>query len=197
MAAFKVFLWFSGLGKEEILAYKKRCEDALDGTVELQAEYQRNEDQAIRALELIAAALASGRKHVTDTDGNRPDNWEVLGWREETKNELGHENTNYRRLGDCIGTVDSDAFYLIPEAAFNAARELAGNEPLGISEKTLAKRLHEKGLLISGYGGQDGRHILIKKTIMGVRQRVLPIARSALLDIGDKNQFKDGKDFKL
>ena len=62
-----------------------------------------------------------------------------------------------------------------PEAA--VARACAQGEALAISGKTLSKRLAEKGLLV---GASEDR-VLLKKTINGIRRRVLAVKRDAIL----------------
>ena len=179
-AAFEIQLRFAietgALAKEEAQGLRERCRKALTDSCARQAEFQRHADPVQQYLDLLASVLASGRAHVAGhPDGGKPENFEAMGWRAETRGE----ETCFRPQGRCVGTVDENAFYLDPDAAFAEVQALAGaqGEALSISGKTLSKRLAEKGLLL----GTSSDRLLVYKTIAGVKRRVLLMRRDAIL----------------
>ena len=93
----------------------------------------------------LVALRPGGRTWQGATAANRSESPECCGWRRDSSG-------NWIPLGDCIGWVDDDDVYLEPTAAYRAvqiggARHAA--RLLAVSEQTLKKRLHEKGLLAS------------------------------------------------
>jgi len=75
--------------------------------------------------------------------------------------------------GPCVGWRDGADLYLEPHAAYRAAQAMAGDrgEALGVSVRTLSKRLHERGLLQST---DDARQTLtVRRTLAGRPRNVL------------------------
>ena len=172
-AAFEIHMRFAletvALSGEEAGALRERCRKALSDSCARQAEFQQY-------LDLLSSVLASGRAHVAShPDGGKPTNFEAMGWRAEAHGE----ETCFRPQGRCVGTVDENAFFLDPDAAFAEVQALAGaqGEALAISGKTLSKRLAEKGLLMETLADR----LLVYKTIAGVKRRVLVLRRDAIL----------------
>ncbi len=133
-----------------------------------QAIYQAGEDPSSRFIELIQAALSSGRAHLAAPDGDRPDEPETWGWRErETQN--GKE---WAPHGDRIGWIDGSDVYLQPDAAFAMAQRTAsGGEGLTVTSQTLWKRLREAGHLASIDTARDTQKI--RRKVEGKAQGVI------------------------
>ena len=135
--------------KEELL---DRAREAFTDISNAQAEYQQSEDPADRFLELLYAAVIAGKAHLASVDkDDRPEtldagdakNW---GWR-----PLGMQDVPQ---GDRIGWVKRDLILLQPDIAHKTAQEMARaqGESLGITQRTLWKRLVEKKRIISNKG---------------------------------------------
>jgi len=92
-------------------------------------------------------------------------------------------------LGDCIGWLDDDNVYLDPTAAYRVA-QLVGRdvgEPLAVSEPTLKKRLHEKGLLASTEARRET--LTVRRNIGGSSRSVLHFRRATLLpEVSDSDE---------
>ncbi len=92
-------------------------------------------------------------------------------------------------LGECVGWVDEEAVYLEPTAAFQmvqrAGREMG--EMLTVTEHTLRKRLHEKGLLASV--DEKRQTLTVRRTICGSSKDVLHLLRSTILpEVSDADE---------
>ena len=142
---------------------------ALGEAAAKQEAFQAAGEPTQRFLELLAAALASGRAHVTDANGADPTSSEAWGWRQGQ-----FEN---RPQGDQIGYLDGDDLYLIPDASYQVAQRGASGEGVGVNSKTLAKRMDEKGLLRSKEPGRN----TAKKVLAGARRYVLHLHKNSLV----------------
>jgi hypothetical protein len=126
------------ISEDESKEYWRRVWTALAAAGAAQDQYQSSENPATRFVELIQAALTSGKAHLAAMDGGKPeaDQAQAYGWRDGEPQ------------GDRIGWLDGDNVYLQPDAAFSMAQRLAsGGEGLSVSSQTLWKRLNEAGLL--------------------------------------------------
>jgi hypothetical protein len=88
------------------------------------------------------------------------------------------------RRGDCIGWAEGGDIYLEPTAAYRAVQVAASaaGESLSVSEQTLRKRLHEKGLLASV---DEARQTLtVRRMINGSAKSVLHLLRDTVLPVG-------------
>jgi hypothetical protein len=86
------------------------------------------------------------------------------------------EREEWRPQGDRIGWIEDEDLYLEPDAAFAAAQRQGqfSGDSLSVTERTLRKRLHERGLLLSV---EDSRPTLaVRRTLGGRRQRVLHLS---------------------
>ena len=99
-------------------------------------------DTADRFLKMVWAALSSGVAHLGSTSGGRPAQPDRVGWHSDDGKE-------YRAKGDCIGFIEGDEVYLLPEAAVRVAKKMANDtqEYLPVQLNTLQQRLHESGYL--------------------------------------------------
>lgn len=168
----------AGLSAEEAEALMKRCIAALDEVGRAQAAHQRHEDPVTRFLELLNAALSSGRAHVASAEdgmaplGHVPETW---GWR--------LDDDRWREKGDRIGWIageDPDAdLYLEPEAAYRVAQEIARGQggALPTARERLQSILAERGLLV---GHEEGRTTR-RPMIVGQQRRVLHLRPETLI----------------
>ena len=124
--------------------------DALDAAGREQARFLANENPAARFIELLKAALNSGKAHIASTTNSVPDDPAIWGWRDTEAPTMNGPRTEWRPLGDRIGWTENDSVYLQPDAAYKMAQAMGANgEGLTISSQTLWKRLKEEGLLAS------------------------------------------------
>jgi hypothetical protein len=131
---------------------------ALNQAAATQARYQEEADPAGQFLRLLAGALASGRGHLVNCDGDEPTagtqrRW---GWRRDTAG-------NWQ-----------------PQAAFAEAQRLAVEQgtTIPVSPVSLWKRLKERKLLAM-WDAKRQRHT-IRQTLEGVKREVLHL-RSAVI----------------
>jgi hypothetical protein len=157
-----------------------RGRDAIEEAANAQTEHQQASEPTQRFLELLTAALASGRAHVANDRGDHPGRPEAWGWRSVTISpNTSQECADWRAQGERVGwLVGDDDLYLEPEAAFTAVQKFArdGGESLPIGSKTLHKRLDEKGLLASKDAGR--RKLTTRKVLEGSRRVVLHLRAS-------------------
>jgi hypothetical protein len=160
------------LTSSEARELRDRCWSAFDAAATTQAHHQAASEPAGRFLELLSAAVASGRAHVAAPGGGAPAHAEAWGWRQE--------RGDWRPMGDRVGWVDDDHLYLEPEAAYAAAQRVAGEggDTLTVGTKTLHKRLHERGILASTSAGRDT--LTVRRTLEGARRNVLHLNARAL-----------------
>ncbi|HMV46681.1 MAG TPA: bifunctional DNA primase/polymerase [Blastocatellia bacterium] len=147
---------------EESKKLWRRVWAALDAAGKGQEQYQASENPASRFIELIQAALASGKAHLAATDGGKPDSADAqaFGWRDGEPQ------------GERIGWLDGDDLYLQPDAAYLLARRMATDgEGLTVSSQTLWKRLNEAGLLASTDTARKTNKV--RKTIAGKSNPVI------------------------
>ena len=174
-AAWAVVLHFAAetgaLSVDEAAAWEERGRAALDDLAAAQAGHQAAADPALRFLDLLRAAVASGEAHLASRDGGLPaDGAGAWGWRSETTPDGGliwRPPAASRR----VGWVDGDLVLLEPEAAVAAARMLGERSGGGFSvgPRTLHKRLHERGWLAE----QGTDHLTVVRQVEGRQQRVL------------------------
>jgi hypothetical protein len=128
-------------------------------------------DPAEQFVRLVAAALSSGRAHLTNRDGLQPDDPGAWGWqgRESWSKDLEGKPTTieYVAQGRRVGCVEGEDLYLQPQAAYAEAQELARQqgERLQVTARTLWKRLREGGWLAS-YDDTRERNT-VRRTIDG------------------------------
>jgi hypothetical protein len=155
-----------------------RCWEALREAAAVQAKHQTATEPAGRFLALLRSALISGRAHLSARTGGEPDRSPgCCGWRRDSSGRRSPQ-------GDCIGWVVDDHIYLEPTAAYQVAQMLGRDvgEVLTVSEQTLKKRLHEKGLLASTDPKRET--LSVRRSIGGTSKEVLHLCRGTLLPEG-------------
>jgi hypothetical protein len=124
--------------------------------------------------------MVSGRAHVADPEGDEPEEPGAWGWRRAKVGTGDYEREEWRPLGERVGWVEGDNLYLLPEAAYAAAQKQGrdSGEPLTVTERTLRKRLHERGLLLSVEGSRPT--LAVRRTLGGRRRGVLHLSADFL-----------------
>jgi hypothetical protein len=176
IAGFNLFLEFAvqvnAITDAQSNELQQRCIGALLTVAAEQSSHHGSSDPCTRYLQLLAAALSSGRAHVAGMQGEHPaESPQVWGWRSQESTDGSYGD--WQPQGRCIGWLDGDDLYLEPDAAYAEAQRLAGDQgdPIAVGQGTLLKRLHERHLL----AGTDTRpgHLKVRRTIAGVRRAVL------------------------
>nr|ABZ06067.1 hypothetical protein ALOHA_HF4000005H07ctg2g11 [uncultured marine microorganism HF4000_005H07] len=157
----------------------ERCWLALGRAAEAQGEHQQSQEPTQRFLELVTAAVSSGRCHVASLQGSAPSSSpEAWGWR---RND-GLSSSAWNSQGHRIGWVDGDDLYLESQTAFAEAQLLTGSsgDSIAITLPTLRKRLYERGLLRSTERRGGKGRLEVRRAIQGKRRSVLHLNAQAL-----------------
>jgi hypothetical protein len=185
-AAAELFLKFAAdrnaITGEELSEWAAACEKALADATGAAVVDRTELGPAARYLALIRSVLRSGRGHLIRDDGGAPDDAELCGWEWAGSGE----HREMRPRGDRIGAVNtgSKEVFLDAELSLAAARRLAheaGND-FEVSARTLNKRLHEDGRLVT----IDAGTYLVRHSILGVRDRYLHLRLSDV--VSDEDQ---------
>jgi hypothetical protein len=156
-----------------------------------QQGYQAAGEPTGRFRELLSAAVASGRAHVADPDGEKPSNADAWGWRVATVGRGDFEREEWKPQGDRVGWAEDEDLYLEPDAAYAAVQKQGrdSGDSLSVTERTLRKRLHERGLLQSV---DDKRQVLtIRRKLESRRRGVLHLSSSFLSPDSNKPDQPD------
>jgi hypothetical protein len=149
-------------------------EAAQEQTLELAAR-----DPVRRFLELLAAAIASGRAHVCGPEGQAPNpdpaSW---GWRFESHGAGQFATGGWHAQGNGVGWLEGDDLYLDPVAAYAAAQQMgtAGGDGVGVSKDQLQRRLKDARLLTLS----DDDRTTMRRRLQGQRRSVLKMHRDSL-----------------
>jgi hypothetical protein len=176
----------------EHTALWSRCWLALGQAAEGQAEHQAASEPGRRFLELLAAAITSGRAHIAGEDGGVPPNPGAWGWRKETQGAGAFEQDVWRPQRDRVGWVVEDDrghdLFLDPDASFAAAQSMGRDtdDPLAVQPKTLHRRLAQAGLLLS-VDEARGR-LTVRRTLGGARHYVLHLSMSVIEEAAQSAQ---------
>jgi hypothetical protein len=154
---------------------EQRSKRALQELAELQIQYHHTSDPALRFVALLRAALVGGRAHVADRQGRAPESPEIWGWR---RKQGGRE---WVPQGARVGWVTRTDLFLEPAASYQVAQQMAGSEPLPVSEQTLRHRLREHGVLASIDGGRQ--MLLVRRTLEGYPRQVLHLKAGELANL--------------
>ncbi|MGE0821736.1 MAG: hypothetical protein AB7G75_10945 [Candidatus Binatia bacterium] len=170
-AGFRIFLDFAveaeALTPAQAHSYQTEMLRVCQASTAVQAQHQADSDPAQCFLELISAALSSGRAHLADPKGHAPVDSATWGW------GLNPQGMEPLAKGEKIGWLEEPNVYLEPDVAFAIAQKLARDqgESLPVSEQTLRKRLNEKGFLASiDHASQT---LLVRRQLEGQQHRVL------------------------
>lgn len=165
----EIFLEFAqgagAIGRAEKEELERRGRRALGELAGRQAKYQAARDPAVRFMALLQAALAGGRAHVADRQGKAPAEAAAWGW------QPGKSGRGWVSQGTRIGWVAGSDLYLDPQAGYQVAQDLAGEERMCVSEQALRHRLRERGLLASLDAGRG--MLQVRRTLAGRPRQVL------------------------
>jgi len=189
---FTQFALETGAINEELRnTLRTRAWTALGKVAEAQADHQSSAEPTQRFIELLRTAITSGQAHVASCEGGTPGNYNSWGWRERTT--FRDDNASSSEIvpqGALVGWTDGIFLYLDVDAAYGAAQRVGSThgESLGISARTLTKRIHERGLLVSV--DETRRRLTIRKTLQGPRREVLHLKVETLMDIAKQGPFQ-------
>lgn len=171
-----------------------RIEDGLKAALGEQAEYQNEQCEVQRFLELLRSVLSSGNGHIVNTldkgpPKTRPYSW---GWREGGSDLIGEKQ--YKPCGNCIGwhrqgmEDKPDEVWLDPNAAFTAVQVLAKSqgEAFLLSAQALWRRMSDMKLLLAEEKGGAGKsRTQVKRSVNGPKnsRRVIVLA-AELIEAG-------------
>jgi hypothetical protein len=159
--------------------------EALVEAAAAQAEHQASEEPTQQFRELLEAAIGGGDAYLADarTD-EKPDDPGRWGWR--------YGLDEWRPRGKKIGWLAGDGSLLLePGVAFAMAQQTAREQgiALPVNQRTMWKRMHEKGLLASRDAAR--RRNTTRATIDGNRKTVIHLIPEALLPEDDPNGPND------
>jgi hypothetical protein len=126
-------------------------------------------------IELLTSAIAGGYAHVADAETDEePEDSRVWGWRLKIIGAGEHERLGWQPQGSRHGWLSDDGTLLLePGAAFASAQRMAREQGtnLPIGQRTLWKRMAEKGLLASRDTGRSRN--TVRATIARKRKTVV------------------------
>jgi hypothetical protein len=160
---------------------KRDCWSALGEAASAQAKYQAAAEPARRFVELLAAAITSGRAHVAGPDGGHPSNTpEAWGWRFASVGTGGYARDEWRPQGELVAWIDDTGLFVDAEAAFAVVQVLGrdGGEVLTVGLPTLKRRLNEKRLLTATDAKRET--LTVRKMLGGRRRDVLCFSAGVL-----------------
>jgi hypothetical protein len=155
---------------------------ALAELLGLQVEYQHDADEAVKFINLLRAALLSGRCHLADIrTGDVPPNHGRFGWRSEYRGECPVEVPR----GECVGHTDGEDLFLDQEAVFAVVQRMARDqdEVFAITQRTLWQHLHDSGFLATVDRRTGGKvRTQVRKSVCGIMTDVMHLSGHSLLD---------------
>ncbi|EAQ05553.1 DUF927 domain-containing protein [Yoonia vestfoldensis] len=154
------------------------AKDAACALADLQSAIDHEASDAQRFVDLMRAAVSSGKAHIERSSGGKPDNARALGWRDV---DLGQSGTRTEAMGTRIGWVDGEELYLDPTASLSVIKALASglDNHLGSSERAIAKSLREAGLL----SRCDKSRNTTKVSVLGARRSVYVFRMADIFDL--------------
>jgi hypothetical protein len=154
---------------------------ALGVTAARQTTHQASEEPARRFIDLLGSALAGGFAHIASAKGDTPFPPEPWGWREVLVGAGVNQRLDWRPEGARAGWVDGEDLYIDLEATIAAAQRVsqATGNPVSVSPKTLAKRLHERGFLRSV--DSERGSLRVRRMLQGSRRAVLHLTASTIV----------------
>ena len=153
----------------------RRSWTALGEVAEAQADYQAEEEPAARFVNLVLAAIGSGRAHVACAAGGSPEKAAAWGWRPTGSSLL-------RPQGERIGWLDGEDLYLDAEVAYACTQKLVrdGGGAINLTVPTLKRRLRDEGLLASVETRGGKVRLEVRRVLEGRRRKVLHLRTGSL-----------------
>lgn len=171
---FRYFLAFAceteAISTEEQETLWRECWAALSTVATFQSKHQEGNEPARRFLELINAALSSGKAHLANSSGGTPADPESWGWR--------LEGDTWAAKGTRIGWLEGDSIYLQPDSSYSCTQDLARSQgdSISVSVQTLRRCLKEKSLLASWDEARETA--TVRRILEGKQQAVLHLRKS-------------------
>ena len=170
---------------EERVAQSERCQAVLKEMIAAQGDLQADQDEVTQFLGYLKSALNAGMCHCGDRNTQGPPTehpsfwgWRVIPGHGEDAPSIDKPN------GELIGWVDELRIYLEDNSAFAAVQEMAKatGENLAITQRSLFRRMYDRGLLqdVAKEGGKV--RLAPKRVIAGVSRRVYIMSRKTLED---------------
>jgi hypothetical protein len=171
--------------EEEAGHYRKIVWDGLmEAANEVRDDHREDQDAADSYVQLVRAALLSGRYYLADvvTEDAPAGIEEATGWRRKDAREPGEKSWIAGSSSERIGWVDGKFVYLVPLLAYNAVQDVAKREgeSFPVMRKTIHKQLFDKKLLAkvdSRTGNAGTTRYACRVTIGKRRESVLAFRR--------------------
>jgi len=162
---------------------RERVLGALEEAADLQGRQMAECEPAVRFVDLLRSALASGAAYISSMHGGPPLQAEIWGWRTDPRNPA-----ILVPQGERAGWTDGNSLYLDTNTALRITSAASGGsgDSLSISARTLGTHLKEHGLLAST-DSKRGR-IPVRKMIGGVRREVIHLPSAALYPVQETAQ---------
>jgi hypothetical protein len=166
------------------------AKDAACTLADLQAAIDHEASDAQRFVDLMRAAVSSGKAHIERSGGGKPDNARALGWRDVDIGQSG--GTRTEAMGTRIGWVDGEELYIDTTASLSVIKALASglDNHLGSSERAIAKSLREAGLLSRCDKGRN----TTKVSVLGARRSVYVFRMADIFDLDSASASPIGSD---
>ncbi|MEC4747414.1 cell wall-binding protein [Methylomicrobium sp. Wu6] len=185
-AVFAEFLEAAGaIDSEQAGALVESVESGLMQAFNEQGDYQADQDETERFLDLLRALFARGNAHIAcrlnqGPPPSRPHTW---GWR-EVSDPIGGKD--YRPMGNCIGWYDDKAgeVWLQQDSTYAEVQRLAKQQgdAVLLSPTSLWRRLYEKGYITQTERDPKSSRprLRVKKIIAGSNQRVMVLSADTI-----------------
>jgi hypothetical protein len=141
-----------------------------------QADHIAAADPVDLFLRLVRAAVSSGRAHVANPAGEKPDeNAVAWGWRSRDIGTGNREREEWHAQGHRIGWLDGEEIYLEPEGVYAEVQRLAAEQgqSIPLAPRTLHSRLNERRLLARVEQSGTKVRYCVRKVLEGHRREVL------------------------
>jgi len=103
-----------------------------------------------------------------------PESPALWGWRPKAAGrELVPQGTR-------IGWIAMRDLFLDPLASYQVAQQMAGNDPLPLSQQALRHQLHQRGMLSSIDGAR--KMLMVRRTLAGMPRQVLHLRTNESAD---------------
>ncbi|MBO0796387.1 MAG: hypothetical protein J2P36_36310, partial [Ktedonobacteraceae bacterium] len=188
MLGIKLFLRFAcesgALTAQEAQAYLTRCASALTEIAQEASRENTHDTPSEQWRRLIVAALTNKSAHLVSANGDNPGL--EYGWTKSVRSiEVAGEartEESYKGGGSQIGWIDGDDIYLLPVAAYKAARAIgnATGDDIATLEPTLRKFLAKDGLLASTDLEKARKTVTIRRRLEKIQRDVLHIKKGSL-----------------
>lgn len=157
---------FEAMTKTEANRLIAMTQEVMTESAQVQARQQAQAEPTGLFVEMLKAAVASGRAHYANMSGDVPQpNPAAFGWR-----LIGEA---WQPQGRRIGWLNDDDVYLLPPAAYGVAQEMAAgvHETIPLSLQTLKKRMKERHMLKTTDKARET--VTIRKRFSGQDEDVL------------------------